>query len=121
MCAPLNLGFLASYIRKKDPSLDVKIFDGIAKQDVTALLLEFKPDIIGVTATTPQAPDAFRLLDWAKFHLPECFLVMGGIHPSVLPIEAVEHADCVVIGEGEIALTEIIEKQKERSVGPKNS
>ena len=119
MCAPLNLGFLASYIRKKNPSVDVKIFDGIAKQNIKGLLLEFKPDIIGVTATTPQAPDAFLLLDWAKIHLPACFLVMGGIHPSVLPGEAAEHADCVVIGEGEIALSEIIEKRRKGQSVPK--
>ena len=31
-CPPLNLGYIASYLRKTVPNVEVKIFDGVAKQ-----------------------------------------------------------------------------------------
>jgi anaerobic magnesium-protoporphyrin IX monomethyl ester cyclase len=119
LCAPLNLCYLASYIRKTLPSVDVRIFDGLIKQDVKALLFEFKPEIIGVTATTPQAIDAYKFLDWVKANFPNSLALIGGIHASVLPEEAAEHADCVVKGEGERAIVEIIEKRMRNEAIPK--
>ena len=119
LCAPLNLCCLASYVRKTLPSVEVRIFDGLIKQDVKTFLQEYKPEIIGVTATTPQAPDAYKLLDWANANFPNSLTLMGGIHASVLPEEAVKHADCVVKGEGEKAIVEIIEKRMSQKSVPK--
>ena len=108
-CPPLNLGYLASYLRKCRKDVEIKIVDGVAHQPVREILLGFNPDIVGVTATTPQAPSAYQLADWVKQNLPYAFTVMGGVHASALPKEALEHFDCVVVGEGEKALVEIVE------------
>ena len=119
-CPPLNLGYLASYLRKysKIPVI-VRIIDGVAKQHVQDSLLSFDPDIVGITATTPQAPSAYRLADWFKTLWPKKLVVMGGVHASALPEEALEHVDCVVIGEGEKALVEIVEKKSEGKAVPR--
>lgn len=101
--------------------MEVKIFDGIAGQDVTEAVLGFNPDVLGITATTPQAYDAYELADWT--HTAgldvEPFIVMGGVHPTVLPEEALKHCDCVVKGEGEKAVLQIVQLlQKKKKVPP---
>lgn len=79
-CAPLGLMALAGYIRKNMPDITIKIIDGPSGENVDEEIYFFEPDVIGVTSTTPQAPDAYRLLDWLKNARPDIFTVMGGIH-----------------------------------------
>ncbi len=56
-------------------------------------------DLIGITAMTHQAVRAYQIADrFRKRGLP---VVIGGMHPTVLPDEAIEHADAIVIGEAE--------------------
>ena len=111
VCAPLNLGYLASYLRKNVPEADVKIFDGSIGQNVPKQLSEFQPDIVGITATTPQAPEAYSLADTLKRERPESFVIIGGVHASAMPQEASQHCDCLVISEGENALVDIVKKR----------
>ena len=56
-------------------------------------------DLIGITAMTPTAPRAYEIAD--EFRKRGKTVVLGGWHPSVLPQEAQQHADSVVIGEAE--------------------
>lgn len=100
---PLNLGFIASYLEKK--GIEVTIIDELAGQDVNKELDKYCPDIAGITATTPLAPDAYRIADMCK--QMRILTVMGGVHASVLPEESLEHVDIVVKGEGEIAMYDI--------------
>jgi len=109
-CAPLNLACLASYLRLKKPYVTVKIIDGVLLGiNVMQELSRFQPDIVGVTATTPQAPSAYSIGDMLKKNRPDIYTVMGGVHASALPSEAALHFDCVVVGEGEQALVNIID------------
>lgn len=56
-------------------------------------------DLVGITAMTPLAPKAYRIAD--RFRRQGVPVIMGGYHPTVLPDEALEHADSVCIGEAE--------------------
>ncbi|MFC1671792.1 B12-binding domain-containing radical SAM protein [Planctomycetota bacterium] len=56
-------------------------------------------DLIGVTAMTCQAPRAYQIAD--EFRKRGKPVVMGGIHASFRPEEALEHCDAVVMGEAE--------------------
>lgn len=56
-------------------------------------------DLVGITAMTHQAKRAYSIAD--RFRGRGIPVVLGGIHPTVLPEEAIEHADSVVIGEAE--------------------
>jgi radical SAM superfamily enzyme YgiQ (UPF0313 family) len=56
-------------------------------------------DLVGITAMTPLAPQAYRVAD--DFRRQGVPVIMGGYHPTVLPDEALEHADSVCIGEAE--------------------
>jgi len=56
-------------------------------------------DLVGITAMTHQAVRAYEVAD--RFRHRGIPVVLGGIHPTVLPDEALRHADAVVIGEAE--------------------
>jgi radical SAM superfamily enzyme YgiQ (UPF0313 family) len=56
-------------------------------------------DLVGISCMTATARRAYQLGD--MFRARGSTVVMGGIHPTVLPQEAIAHADAVVIGEAE--------------------
>ena len=63
-------------------------------------------DLVGLTALTSQVTRAYELASiYRKKNIPT---IIGGIHVSVLPEEAKEYADTVVIGEAESVWSEII-------------
>lgn len=55
--------------------------------------------LVGITSMTHQALRAYEIAD--AFRARGVPVVLGGIHPTVLPEEAGVHADAVVIGEAE--------------------
>ena len=58
-----------------------------------------KPDLVGITAFTSQAPRAYEVAGmYRAMGVP---VVMGGIHATFCRDEALEHADAVVTGEAE--------------------
>lgn len=56
-------------------------------------------DLVGITVDTFGARRAYEIA--AIYRARGVPVVLGGIHPSVVPDEAAQHADCVVIGEAE--------------------
>ena len=56
-------------------------------------------DLVGITVMTDVVPRAYDIAD--AYRRKGVKVVMGGIHPTVLPEEALEHADAVVVGEAE--------------------
>jgi anaerobic magnesium-protoporphyrin IX monomethyl ester cyclase len=107
---PLGLAYLASYIRAYVPNVEIRIIDGLAGQNPEKSLSDFKPDIVGITATTPLIKSAYLLTDNIVKRLPKATIVLGGPHPSVMSEEALEHCDYVVVGEGELALVQIVKE-----------
>jgi radical SAM superfamily enzyme YgiQ (UPF0313 family) len=58
-----------------------------------------KWDLVGITCMTATAPRAYQLADDLRARGTR--VVLGGVHPSVLPEEAKAHCDAVVVGEAE--------------------
>jgi radical SAM superfamily enzyme YgiQ (UPF0313 family) len=56
-------------------------------------------DIVGITVLTDLARRAYHIAD--TYRQRGVKVVMGGMHATVLPGEALQHADAVVIGEAE--------------------
>lgn len=93
----------------------VEILDLAIFQDWQNLLVkkikEFKPDLIGMTATSPLFPEVAELsFILRKLTGSNCILVLGGPHASVLPDESLLRSafDIVVRGDGENSLCSII-------------
>ncbi|AJE04559.1 B12-binding domain-containing radical SAM protein [Geobacter pickeringii] len=64
-------------------------------------------DLVGITAMTHQATRAYEIAD--RFRGRGVPVVLGGIHPTVLPDEALQHADAVVVGEAEPVWGELLD------------
>jgi len=110
---PLHLLGLAAYAKKLGHQ--VAIADQIAGEDVFRKIKKLNPDFVGITATTAVISDAYELADWCK--TMGFKTILGGVHVTVMPQEALKHGDFVVIGEGEDALIKILEgKAKDRIV-----
>lgn len=96
---PIGLGYIAAVTPK---NWQVRIID----EAVDPFLYE-PADLVGITAATGQAPRAYEIADvYRKRNIP---VVMGGIHVSFRPEEALCHADCIVIGEAEDIWSKVIE------------
>ncbi len=101
---PLHLLGLAAYAKKYGHS--VSIADQIARENVFVKIKKLNPDFVGITATTAVVNDAYEIADWCRANGFK--VILGGVHVSVLPKEALEHGDYVVKGEGENALIKIL-------------
>jgi len=56
-------------------------------------------DLVGITCMTALAPRAYEVAE--RFRVRGIPVVLGGMHPTFLPEEALQHADAVVVGEAE--------------------
>lgn len=74
---------------------DVKIVE----EEYMELDYDEECDVVAISCLTSNAYRGYRIAD--AFREKGKIVVMGGIHPSLLPDEAIEHADAVVIGEAE--------------------
>ena len=92
LLAPLGLMYLAAHTPE---GVDVRIID----ESVGPIDFSDVPDLVGISCMTATAPRAYDIAD--RYRALGATVVMGGIHASMLPEEALAHADAVVTGEAE--------------------
>ena len=68
-------------------------------RDVNADALPQDFDAVAISSLTATAKEAYALA--ARFRAIGTRVILGGLHVSLVPEEAVQHADAIVIGEGE--------------------
>jgi radical SAM superfamily enzyme YgiQ (UPF0313 family) len=73
-----------------------------------------KPDLVGVTAFTSQAPRAYEVA--RMYRSAGVPVVMGGIHATFCRDEALEHADVVVTGEAESVWGQVLADAREHAL-----
>ncbi len=98
-----GLTILAQILEKKG------ITSRICDEEITPVtdrLLD-EADLVGISIQTSWAPQGYRIAKKAKRFGK--IVVMGGVHASLNPDEAILHADYVIRGEGEDAFPELIE------------
>ncbi len=89
--APLGLGYVAA---ATPPHWEVKIID----ENYAPFRVE-AADLVGITGFTSSINRAYAIADQCRQQsIP---VVLGGIHASMLPEEAAQYADSVVVGEAE--------------------
>lgn len=99
--APLTLTTLAALI-PEDVEHEVVIYDETAGK----IPLDIHADIIGITCITGTAPRCYAYADY--FRKKGITVAMGGVHPSMLPEEAAQHADVVFTGFSEQTFPQFI-------------
>lgn len=102
---PLSLLMLA---RVTPPEWELTIIDeNVRRVDYEALPT---PDLVGITAFTSQAPRAYVIAE--RFRKRGVKVIMGGIHASMCPEEALGHVDTVVTKEAEVIWPRVLEAAK---------
>jgi radical SAM superfamily enzyme YgiQ (UPF0313 family) len=89
--APPSLAYLAALT---PPDWDIRIID----ENIEPVTCE-DADLVGITSMSWNAPGAYRISE--QFRGKGIKTVMGGIHASMLPDEALRFVDSVVTGEAE--------------------
>jgi len=79
--------------------VELSLRDDIVRKIDPATDIDLHADLAAITVSTKTALRAYELA--AAYRQRGVKVVMGGIHPTAMPEEALEHADCVVIGEAE--------------------
>ena len=111
----LGLAYLAAVSEQRGD--EVMVFDAdVEEEPIGETIRRFNPDVVGITANTPQVKSAWRTAQAIKA-VKDIPIILGGPHVSVLPAESTQRpeVDVVVRGEGEtvwIKLCGIIEKTK---------
>ena len=95
---PLGLGYVAALT---PDHWDVEIMD----ENFEAATFR-KCDLVGVTGFTAMANRAYQVAQ--MFREKKIPVVMGGIHASMMPDEALQFVDAVVTGEAESVWTNVI-------------
>lgn len=89
---PLSLAAVAATTPR---DIDVEIID----EAIEPIDNNCEADLVGITALTRLAPRAYEIAD--RFRKRGVKVVLGGLHPSAVPEEAIQYCDSVVIGEAE--------------------
>lgn len=95
----LSLHILASLTPE-----DVEIT--VVDEDTRKIDLSSDFDLVGISCMTATANRSYHLSDLLRQRGSK--VVLGGIHPTVLPHEAIQHADAVVIGEAEGCWADVV-------------
>jgi radical SAM superfamily enzyme YgiQ (UPF0313 family) len=109
---PIGLASLAAVALQK--GCKVKIIDAIAQDfdfhQLRREISKYRPDIVGVTATTPGIYSACKVAEIAKEI--GCNTVIGGPHATFMDVEIITQCDAVdvvVRGEGEVTFSHLLD------------
>jgi len=111
---PIGLMYLAAYARKT-AGRQIEIYDGRVKltpsDKMRRIIADAKPDIVGITAFTMEAPAAHELAKISKELFPHTPVVIGGPYASsdAVKASADRNIDIVVFGEGELTFEAILQ------------
>lgn len=105
--ATLTPSYLAALF---PPDVNVTIRD----EQIRSVDYNIDIDLVAITFLISNAPHAYEIAD--RFRKRGTPVIMGGFHASLLPEEALEHADAVVVGEAEYVFPEIIKDLKQGSL-----
>lgn len=107
----IGLAYISAYLKKTVGDVEAHLIDPTfdpSLSHIAARLAETKPDIVGIYMDTLMYEDALRVARVAKSL--SAYVVVGGPHPSILPMTVIssEYVDSVCIGEGEIAFAALV-------------
>ena len=111
---PLGLMYIAGYLRKTMPNVEVEIVDlrqnYISKKELFAIIEERSPDIVGVSAVSIEGKLTHSLIQTVKSIDKNIKVIIGGPYATSLPYLATkdDNVFCCVIGEGEETMRELV-------------
>lgn len=103
---PLALEVLASVLH----DYEVKILDMRIDPDLSTVLKDFRPDIVGITCFTTSVYTVKDIIKTVILFDDKILTVVGGHHPTLVPEDFNdEFTDIIVLGEGQFTFRELLE------------
>jgi len=107
---PLSILYPGAYAEQNGFSVEYFDLRVDKLSDLKKMLME-TPLLVGISSMTGfQLQGALKVIEFVKSHSPVTPIVLGGVHVSCMPGEALKHSliDYEVIGEGEDTLLELL-------------
>lgn len=120
---PLGISYLGTVLKKAGHK--VKLIDlrlpKYNNQYFVKTLKSFKPDIVGVSATSYGYLSGKEIFSLTKKYFPKTITILGGPHAAIGGLEAIkdDNLDMFAVGEGEDLVIELIDAIKKK-IGLKN-
>lgn len=83
----------------------------LTDENIESIDFDLKSDLVGISAMTSYVNRGYEIAD--QFRAKGIPVVMGGVHPSFMPDEALQHCDAVVIGEAELVIGKLLDDLKQ--------
>ncbi len=106
---PLGLLYVAGFLEHN--GIEINVADLADKETELENALEpyMGANLYGITSTSPQYPQALKILKILRHRDPKARIVIGGAYPSSLPSKCIRDGfDYVIAGEGEDAMLQLI-------------
>jgi radical SAM superfamily enzyme YgiQ (UPF0313 family) len=106
---PLPLGIIAGLT---PPDIEVVLYD----DRMEPIPYDDPTDLVAITVQTFTARRSYEIsAEYRKRGVP---VIMGGMHPTLIPEEVAEHADSVYIGDAESLWPQVIEDTRQGKLQP---
>src|SRR5690606_2538949 len=86
----------------------------LTDENIEEVDFDLKCDMVGISAMTAYVNRGYEIAD--EFRRRGIPVIMGGVHPSFMPEEALQHADAVCIGEAELVVPQILDDLEDDSL-----
>jgi radical SAM superfamily enzyme YgiQ (UPF0313 family) len=86
----------------------------LTDENIEEIDFDLKADLVGISAMTSYVNRGYEIAD--QFRTRGLPVVMGGVHPSFMPQEALKHCDAVVIGEVELVIDRLLDDLRHGSM-----
>ena len=86
----------------------------LTDENIETIDFDLKADLVGISAMTSYVNRGYEIA--GQFRAKGVPVVMGGVHSSFLPQEALKHCDAVVIGEVELVIDKLLDDLKQGSM-----
>lgn len=110
--APLTLTTLAALV-PEELDAEMAIYDETAGK----IPLDLDADLVCITCITGTASRCYAYADY--FRSKGKTVIMGGVHPTMMPDEAVQHADVVVTGFAEQTFPQLLRDYRDGTLKPR--
>jgi radical SAM superfamily enzyme YgiQ (UPF0313 family) len=107
---PLSMALLAGLT---PASVDVRFYD----DRMEPIPVDEPTDLVAIGVETFTALRAYKIA--RQFRLRGVPVVMGGYHVTLLPDEAAQHADAIIVGDAEPVWNQVLEDARRRDLQPR--
>lgn len=104
------------FYKKIQNPIEIKYQESSITDDLKKKIDEFRPGIIGFSILSAQFQYSMTIAKFIKQSYHSIPIIVGGLHPTLLPDETINNpcVDMICIGEGEYPFEELLSKMEDK-------